>query len=92
MRVHLVAGLAGVIGCLLAGTMSAGAQEYPWCARYGGSMGGASNCGFVSYQQCMATLSGSSGFCEQNAFYQAPAVTQPADPAGERPRKRRQPQ
>jgi hypothetical protein len=31
------------------------AQNYPWCAQYSGrALGGAQNCGFVSFAQCMA--------------------------------------
>ncbi len=58
-----------------AATVSAGAQQlpydpYPWCAVYGGGvMGGASNCGFSTYAQCMATVSGIGGSCEPNQFY-----------------------
>jgi Protein of unknown function (DUF3551) len=49
---------------------SAQAQNYPWCARYSGNgLGGASNCGFVSFGQCMATVSGIGGFCEPNTLY-----------------------
>jgi hypothetical protein len=34
------------------------AQNYPWCAIYSGrGAGGGTNCGFVSYAQCMATAS-----------------------------------
>jgi len=44
------------------------AQEYPWCAQYGSNNGG-TNCGFVSYQQCRAALSGNGGFCSQNQFF-----------------------
>ncbi len=30
------------------------AQNYPWCAQYsGGSMGGGTNCGFITFQQCL---------------------------------------
>jgi hypothetical protein len=36
-----------------------------WCARY---PEGASNCGFYSFAQCEATVSGRGGFCEQNGF------------------------
>ena len=43
--------------------------EYPWCAVYGGRAGGASNCGFSTWDQCMATVSGIGGFCEPNQFY-----------------------
>lgn len=30
-------------------------------------------CGFVSFQQCMATVTGIGGFCVRNTLYQAPA-------------------
>jgi Protein of unknown function (DUF3551) len=46
------------------------AQNYPWCAQYTGSMGGSMNCGFTTYEQCMATVSGVGGFCVQNNTYQ----------------------
>ena len=36
-----------------------------WCARY---PEGASNCGFYSFAQCLAAVSGRGGFCEQNGF------------------------
>jgi hypothetical protein len=50
------------------------AIEYPWCAQYGGRGGdGGRNCGFTTFQQCMATVSGIGGFCERNLFYQGPA-------------------
>ena len=44
--------------------------EYPWCAQYGGGMGGGgTNCGFTTFEQCRLTLSGNGGFCVQNPFY-----------------------
>jgi hypothetical protein len=48
------------------------AQTYPWCAVYdvGDS---AYNCGFVTRDQCMATVSGIGGFCQQNDWYQPPS-------------------
>ena len=48
---------------------SAHAQNYPWCAQYGGREGGGQNCGFSTYQQCMAALSGNGGFCNRNTQY-----------------------
>lgn len=42
---------------------TAQAREYPWCARYDWTT---SNCGFVSYNQCLATISGVGGRCEPN--------------------------
>jgi hypothetical protein len=47
---------------------SAVAREYPWCARYDWTT---TNCGFVSFQQCLATISGIGGRCEQNPRYVA---------------------
>ncbi len=49
------------------------AQNYPWCAEYGGGdMGGATNCGFTTYEQCMETLRGMGGFCNPNTQYRPP--------------------
>jgi hypothetical protein len=43
---------------------------YPWCAQYGGGMGGGgTNCGFSTLAQCQATVSGVGGFCVRNSFY-----------------------
>jgi hypothetical protein len=48
------------------------ADPYRWCAQYGRRGGGASNCGFVTLQQCQATVSGIGGFCVPNQFYTGP--------------------
>jgi Protein of unknown function (DUF3551) len=49
------------------------AQNYPWCAYYSGrGLGGATNCGFTTFQQCLATVSGIGGFCQQNTQYRPP--------------------
>ena len=46
------------------------ADQYRWCAVYGGHDGdGGTNCGFVTYEQCMATVSGTGGYCAPNPFY-----------------------
>jgi hypothetical protein len=47
---------------------------YQWCAYYGGrgGSGGAANCGFVTRAQCMATVSGTQGFCDVNPWWQDP--------------------
>jgi len=44
-------------------------DPYPWCAVYSGDAGGASNCGFLTIEQCRATVSGMGGFCAPNQFY-----------------------
>jgi hypothetical protein len=46
------------------------ADPYKWCAVYGGRDGnGGKNCGFVTLEQCRATISGAGGTCEPNPFY-----------------------
>jgi len=44
---------------------------YPWCAQYG-TRGGARNCGFSTYEQCRAAISGNGGYCIENPFWQRP--------------------
>jgi hypothetical protein len=45
-------------------------DPYPWCANYDGGRGfGGQNCGFSTWNQCMATVSGIGGFCVPNQFY-----------------------
>ncbi len=61
-----------VVAILAAGVAlgpRAQAQNYPWCASYD-TGDQATNCGFVSREQCMATVSGIGGFCTPNNTYQ----------------------
>ena len=54
------------------------AQNYPWCAYYGGDGdGGGTNCGFTTFKQCLDTVSGIGGFCQQNNLYQPPPGPHP---------------
>jgi hypothetical protein len=82
MRITLMA-LAGLATLLAVPVMTPSTSNaeviYPWCAHYGRDSG--TNCGFVTFQQCLATVSGIGGFCAENPFYQG-AV------AGERARRR----
>lgn len=55
---------------------AAHADPYKWCAQYGGRDGGARNCGFLTLEQCRATISGAGGFCEPNQFYTGPSEEQ----------------
>jgi hypothetical protein len=66
--------VSGALAVLLlavaaASPAQAQAREYPWCARCDWTT---RNCGFVSFQQCLATISGIGGRCEPNPFYKAP--------------------
>ncbi len=44
-------------------------DPYPWCAFYSGDGGGGTNCGFLTLEQCRATVSGVGGSCGPNQFY-----------------------
>lgn len=71
MKISLLA--FGVCFGTVAMAAPAQAQNYPWCAQYaGGSMGGATNCGFSTYDQCLDTVRGIGGFCQVNTQYQPP--------------------
>jgi Protein of unknown function (DUF3551) len=48
---------------LTAHATPARATEYPWCARYDIW---SYNCGFTTFGQCQATISGAGGICERN--------------------------
>ena len=76
-----------IFAVMLFGTgRSATADPYKWCAHYGAGMGGGgSNCGFITLDQCRATVSGIGGFCALNNFY-----TGPDDRLVRRARKRSQ--
>ena len=53
------------------------AQNYPWCAIYGGFDDGGTNCGFTTYQQCMDTARGMGSLCQPNTQYQPPPGPHP---------------
>ena len=56
--------VAVTFAALFVSTM--GAHAAPWCADYSGK--GGTNCGFYSFQQCQAAVSGRGGFCRTNPF------------------------
>ena len=53
------------------------AQNYPWCAYYSGRSGGGTNCGFMTFQQCMDTARGLGSNCQPNTQYQPPPGPHP---------------
>ncbi len=76
MRILLF--VLGIYLAALATGTRAEAQNYPWCAQYsGGGMGGATNCGFTTFQQCLDTVRGIGGFCEPNTQYVPPPGPHP---------------
>lgn len=64
-------GLVGAVMLALAMDVRPGAAAviYPWCVQYGGIMSSTQNCGFTSFQQCLATASGSHASCIPNPWY-----------------------
>jgi hypothetical protein len=74
MRILLF--VLGIICGMAAIGARAEARDYPWCATY--DMGGSPvNCGFDTFEQCMATVRGIGGSCDQNTQYQ-PVAASPA--------------
>jgi len=67
MKIAFLA-LGAIAGATL-GVTVAHAQNYPWCAYYGGP-DGARNCGFETFAQCQADISGIGGSCQRNTQYQ----------------------
>jgi hypothetical protein len=59
---------------LVAGTES-GAQAAPWCAFYDAST---YNCGFHTFEQCLATIRGAGGWCRPNFFEGSSGAKRPA--------------
>ena len=69
MRLSLF--ILGIFGAIICTEKPAEAQSYPWCAYYNmGGFGGATNCGFATWQQCQAAISGVGGSCGANPMYQ----------------------
>jgi hypothetical protein len=68
MRVFCAVGLTAMIALAMAANArpSAAAVIYPWCVQYGSDT---SNCGFSSFQQCLATASGNGSNCVPNPYY-----------------------
>ena len=62
---RIVTTFAVIVAALSAAAQAAPAQarEYPWCARYDVWT---YNCGFATFQQCLATISGAGGICTPN--------------------------
>lgn len=65
MRIFGFIGLALVAAAALAPRPAAAAYYYPWCAVYQ-DRSGIHSCAFATFEQCLATVSGVGGFCEQN--------------------------
>ena len=70
--------IGGVVLLAFIGTTSANAAA--WCAYYDPST---FNCGFHTFEQCRANISGVGGYCSPNTYESARGERRPA---GKRPR------
>ena len=63
MRLITALGLTGLVALGLAASVqpSAAMVLYPWCAQYGGRLGGSQNCGFTSFAQATGRMNGRPG-------------------------------
>jgi hypothetical protein len=68
----IVAIAAVVVFGISFGPTVATADRYKWCAVLGNGMDGARDCGYLTIEQCRATISGIGGDCELNQFYTGP--------------------
>ena len=64
---------AGFVASSFFAVGAATADPYKWCAVYGAYA--ATNCGFITIEQCRATISGAGGSCMPNQFYTGPSKT-----------------
>lgn len=66
MRIKAVASAVGaLVLALTIDAASSGAKAAPWCAWYDAYT---YNCGFYTFQQCLATASGAGGSCARNVY------------------------
>lgn len=79
MRIPALCGLVIAATFVLGGP--AKAKEPAWCATY---RNGGNNCGFNTYEQCMAAVSGVGGFCNKSPY------AEPDKPAARKERKERE--
>jgi hypothetical protein len=59
------------------GAVSAGAGAMPFCIKGCDFGGGAGDCSFSSYRQCLATASGRDASCAANPYFNANAQMLP---------------
>jgi len=79
MRIPALSGL--IIAAIFALGAPAHAKEPGWCATY---RNGGNSCGFYTHEQCMASVSGVGGFCNQSPY------AEPDKPAARKEPKQRE--
>jgi hypothetical protein len=74
MRTILVAAAIAGAASMMTAT-GANAQYAAWCSEY--TRGGGTNCGFYTFEQCLANISGIGGRCYRNPHVVAGPVYGP---------------
>jgi hypothetical protein len=73
MRTGLMLAAAGLAIVTASAQPSSAEVTYAWCA-VSAENDAVRNCGFATYEQCRAAISGNGGFCEPNPMYQPGAA------------------
>jgi hypothetical protein len=73
---RILVGLLMIAAACVLSTTAASAQNFPFCLK--GCSFGYNDCNFTSYQQCQASASGLTAWCEANPYYRAANDVQPA--------------
>ena len=65
----IIVAAAAFAAFLILGTGPSAARDYPFCRK---AEAGPGDCQYDTYEQCLAAVSGTAGYCQQN-FWLAPA-------------------
>ena len=76
MRKAILALMAFGAACAIDAAPAA-AKDYPYCIKGCDFGGGAGDCSFSSYQQCLATAAGRDATCAANPYFNANAEMLP---------------
>ena len=66
-RLRLALAVGAVVTLSTLGAASPAHAQGAWCAQYSGP-GAGTNCGFYTYAQCRAAVSGVGGFCSPSPY------------------------
>jgi Protein of unknown function (DUF3551) len=70
MRLSLF--ILGIFAAIVSIEKPARAQNGAWCAYYDTGDGGSRNCGFATFEQCLATVRGIGGNCGPSPYPSSP--------------------
>ena len=70
MRLSLF--ILGVFAAIVCIEKPAEAQNGAWCAYYNDGDGGSRNCGFATFEQCLADVRGMRGNCSPSPYPSSP--------------------